>query len=288
MAFQRQVEGGPSPVQQLQSACNRFTYAMRNFLHWELGTLQEPAFEPETLFEGLTLPARQTAQNLLKTYAPDYSLAPRMSMMRLRENLTYLHWLACFYEQAPGAFHALAAESSTLHWLDVGAKNWSYVNALDAFIRKHFPQPYRLDGVELDPHRRYLSGKTRGQSAKSYIGGLVNAQYHAMDIRDWRLKAQVITHFLPFLAPETHLAWGLPLQFYKPQAILTHLIKTLHPGGVLMVVNQGEWEAETQAQLFRAVGREQSIQVQALGQLPVHFIQYRYPRYGWLCQKQPE
>lgn len=266
----------------LQSQGNRMGFALRNFLNWQPRPFHEiaepdrdlPCKKPESILKGQTLMAR-------------YQLTPlrqRASVQRFVENLAYLEWLDAFHHAAPAAFTDLK-NLDCLNWLDVGAKNWAYVDALDVFIRRHFQTAYRLDGVELDAHRRYLDFTTRKQAAAAYTQLLPHAQYHEMNALDWRRKAQVISHFLPFVLPDPHLAWGLPLRYFQPQILLTHLLSLLEPGGILLVVNQGEWEAEAQQALWKRVACELPIQVQTLGKLPASFIEYRYPRYGWVCVK---
>lgn len=232
--------------------------------------------------------AAARAEALLTRYGLT-GLPQRASTQRVLENLTYLQWLNAFVETAPQTFALLFESLKTepcLNWLDAGAKNWAYVDALDGFIRAHFRGAYRLDGVELDPHRRYRDFTTRSQAAEAYIKALPQAQYHGMDLMDWRRKAHIITHFLPFLGADPHLGWGLPLNRFQPEALLLHLLHLLEPGGILLIVNQGEWEAEAQEALLNQAATQIPLRVQGLGVLPTEWMRYRYPRYGWLCMKQ--
>ncbi len=267
----------------LHSGGNRLGFALRNFLNWQPLPFVEIADSAENL--PLAIPGTLArAQDLLVRY-PLSSLQHRASAPRVLENLTYLEWLDAFDQAAPHVFSALS-QNACLNWLDVGAKNWAYVDALDAFAQKKVHSAYRVDGVELDAHRRYKDFTTRSQAAKAYIKPLPNTQYHAMDALDWRRKAHVISHFLPFVLKNPHLAWGLPLRYFQPQELLNHLLNLLEPGGVLLVVNQGEWEAEAQQALWEQASQHHSFNLYALGVLPVSFMTYRYPRYGWICVKQ--
>ncbi|MGG2382840.1 hypothetical protein, partial [Salmonella enterica] len=89
---------------------------------------------------------------------------------------------------------------------------------------------------------------------------------------------------------DPHLAWGLPLGYFSPQALLNHLLARLTPGGLLLIVNQGEAEWTRQGDLLAqaAAGRAQpgKFSFQSVGQLPASFIEYRYPRWGWLCVRE--
>jgi SAM-dependent methyltransferase len=267
----------------LRSKLNGLAFALRGFWRWQPPGFQEvlSTEQPQILQNNPALALK--AKGLLQQY--DLTRLPaRSSESRLLENLTYLEWLDYFLQVRPQAFQELRNFAS-LNWLDVGAKNWAYVDALDAFIRRHSDTPYRLDGLELDPHRRYANLTTRAQAAKNYTQTLTHAQYHEMNALDWRRKAHIITQFMPFVSPDPHLAWGLPLNYFQPAELLNHLLGLLEPGGLLLVVNQGEWEAEAQEGLWQQARGEWPITVVPLGLLPASFIQYRYPRYGWLCQK---
>ena len=288
-----------------QSRNNALQWALRNFLHWTPGHYRETPAGPKAL-RNLSTETAKLAETLLKTYG--LSLLPhRASEQRVLETLTYLHWLDQMRQSHPQYFQALGPNDETIskpfRWLDVGAKNWAYVEALDGFLQRFLPQPavmpthpvlgetpsYRLDGVELDPHRRYTNLQTRAQAAQAFIQVLPYAAYHAGPIQHWQESAQVISLFLPFVFEEPHLAWGLPLDYFAPQALLNHLLHLLEPGGLLIIVNQGDVEAEAQGALFdqaQADCPNFQLQIKNLGQLDTPFIEYRYPRIGWLCRKQ--
>ena len=59
--------------------------------------------------------------------------------------------------------------------------------------------------------------------------------------------------FFPFVFLDDHLAWGLPQPLHQPLALLQAAWTSLAPGGHLMVVNQGEAEAEAQQAMFAAL-----------------------------------
>lgn len=267
----------------IQSGGNRLALALRNWWRWQPRPFQEIA-EPEKDFLQDKPQAMLKAQALMARYDLD-GLRQRATAQRFLENLAYLEWLDHGFQVVPSVLKALANQPC-MNWLDVGAKNWAYVDALDAFSRRHCQQAYRLDGLEVDPHRRYTDLTTRIQAAEAYTRPLPNAQYHCMDALHWRRKAHIISHFLPFVVKEPHLAWGLPLAHYQPQALLRHLLDLLEPGGVLFVVNQGEWEMTAQQELWEQCADKARFQLWNLGELPSGFMAYRYPRYGWICVKQ--
>lgn len=249
---------------------------LRNALPWELGAYQE---RPESK-SGIPCPPALQAYDL-------GDLAQRASALRYREVLTYLHWLEHCVQSAPESFSRLArTTSTTVRWLDVGAKNWAYVDALDTFVQRHFPKhDYRVDGLELDPHRRYADFRTRAQAARAFCAPLPRVQYHAGNALDWTAPATIVSQFLPFVYPEPLLAWGLPMRYFQPRMLLDHLLARLPAHGILVVVNQGEVEAEAQAELFTAAAQQESLHYQCVGTLPTPLLNYQYPRIGWICVK---
>jgi hypothetical protein len=173
--------------------------------------------------------------------------------------------------------------------LDVGAKNASYLPGLAA------GWPYGWELVEIDAHRRYLDGTTRQAHASAMTAAHPGCRYVAGDVRDSAALHPRITWFLPFLAPETHRAWGLAAEAFAPDALLRHVLSRLAPGGTLLVVNQGEIEAEAQQALFDGVlGRRGAspsatpppdVEVQALGALDDTLSPYRHARIGWRVRR---
>lgn len=270
----------------LQSTRNRTGFAMRGLLRWQGLPYHERPFNPDSLL-------REFSPETLPEYTrlhQEYSLSAGLqeaSRERQLETWNYLDWLDGFYRQNPEAFQRIFEASDTLRWLDVGAKNWSYVEAITGFMQAHYDGSFQVDGVELDPHRRYADLRTRGQAANYFIRHLPQATYHEGNILDWKTPADVITHFLPFVLSDPLLAWGLPKRFFQPQAILEHLIALLTPDGILLIVNQGEAEAEAQEALLKNAEKTFRIRYQKSGPLPDRFVGYRYPRFGWLCRKEP-
>ncbi len=222
---------------------------------------------------------------LAQRYIAEYrleSLFEKAERTRKLETLAFLEWLERFHAEEP----LIPAEvPECLGWLDVGARNWSYVEALYRFAERHAGPAFRLDGVELDAGRRYRNLRSRGQAAAYYIRQLPNARYHAGDVMRWQEPAHVITHFLPFVFEDPLLAWGLPLAYFRPAQMLAHLLGRLAPGGVMLLLNQGEAETEAQGRLLAEVADRAGIRYKQTGMLPDTFRQYRYARYGWICKK---
>ena len=251
-------------------------------------------FEPnwQTGSQGSYLTEERT--RLIETYALQ-NLTERVSPLRVCETLTTLTHLEALW---PTAQQDLPNHS--FHWLDVGSKNFAYVEALSAFARCHTTSPLRLTGVELDPHRRYVTGYTRQQVAEQYCrqanetGLNLQARYLGRSVLDVDEPADVITWFLPFLFEEPLLAWGLPLSELKPALLLEHVVRLLKPGAWLLVLNLDDTEAAAQAALFNEVQHRLAPKGLSLDITPIEtsiapsFLPHTTYRRGFRCQRQPD
>jgi hypothetical protein len=176
------------------------------------------------------------------------------------------------------------------HWVDVGAKNWAYVDAFPVFLQQWLLRGtpgfrYQLTGIEVDAHRRYSTLKSRKQAAEYFIRDIPQAQYVTDNFLNWHSPVDLITHFLPFVFEDPLLAWGLPLRLFTPLTLLAHGLDQLKPGGLMLIVNQGEEEFTQQGDLLNIVQKNRRIAIKPLGQLPLDCIAYQHPRYGWLIQQ---
>jgi hypothetical protein len=119
---------------------------------------------------------RAQEERLLTTYQLE-AFKQRCNQVRYSDTLAYLVFLdALFPEQPSALWDALSTSAAPLNWLDVGCKNWSYVQALTAFAEKTHPNPsqaFALKGVELDHRRLYLDGYTRGAHGRGYAQAVI-------------------------------------------------------------------------------------------------------------------
>lgn len=165
---------------------------------------------------------------------------------------------------------------SALPSLDIGCRNGCYLPGLQAWSGGPW------DGVELDAHRRYWTLTTRRAHGEFIARSLPGCRYLAGNLLDVRGRYGFITWFLPFLHEAPLRIGGLPRRFLMPQSLLNHAWALLGPGGRLLVVNQGEAEAEFQAQLFQSMG----VSAQALGRVESPLSPFQRPRYGFLATNQ--
>lgn len=189
----------------------------------------------------------------------------------------------------------------TLSWLDVGAKNWAYVQALWSMLctQTGINQPlkgFTLHGIELDGYRLYTDGHSRADYAQVYVDTLkqtglsalpeivmMDVDYRVGDVRAIHRTYDIVTCFLPFVLEMPLLKWGLPRRYFSPEAFLVHLIQRVSPGGVLLLVNQGEAEAQEQEKLLNKVAQTlPGLRWETVGILPNAFDTYAKPHYGWV------
>lgn len=253
--------------------------------------------DPYCLTSGLQEQERQYRRQY-----PINSLYERCTNLRWLENLTVLDYLNLFQNVCD--FLPKDA-NSPIHWLDVGSKNWAYVDALWAFIIAHHQSdnPKSLEGIEIDPYRRYTDGFHRLDYAEHYVNRLpdphaIKTEYHVGDVQQWQgvckttEKYQVISWFLPFVFEEPLISWGLPSRHFEPEKTLSHVLGLLDNDGYLLLVNQTIDEYEEQQNLLntlKTVERKNGINldIHALGELPASFLPFRYSRYGTICHKAP-
>ncbi|MCP5159210.1 MAG: hypothetical protein H6975_07270 [Gammaproteobacteria bacterium] len=160
-------------------------------------------------------------------------------------------------------------------YLDIGCKNGGYLPGLQAWSGG----PWH--GVEIDAYRRYWTLTTRRACGEFVAGSLPGCRYIAGDLLDLQGGYGFITWFLPFLHETPLRDWGLPRQLLRPVDLLAHAWALLAPGGSLLVINQGEAEAERQERLFQTLG----MTAQTLGLIESPLSPFRKQRFGWRADK---
>jgi hypothetical protein len=135
--------------------------------------------------------------------------------------------------------------------------------------------------VELDAHRRYWTLRTRRAHGEAMAAAFPGCAFHAADVRTRTGSYARITWFLPFVLEAPHRAWGLPAASFAPAEVVAHVLGLLAPGGTMLVVNQGEAEAQAQKALFATCQGRASVQVAALGRVESELSPFRKPRFGW-------
>lgn len=164
--------------------------------------------------------------------------------------------------------------------LDIGSKNWFYAAGEYKFF-SGFSNNFFLDGVELDAYRLYSNFYNRFEVAKYHIRNLKNTNYIVGNLLDIKENYDYIIWFLPFVLLEPHEMWGLPRKYFYPEKLLQHAYNLLNPGGQLLIINQGEYEAKIQKELLDNL----IISYKDLGLVTSKYFQYNHKRYAILVEK---
>lgn len=206
-------------------------------------------------------------------------MATWRSIIRPWEVAEAAYVLALLDEVVPTAVMAEArrADHSGARALDVGCKGWSYLAAQTAVV----PLPW--DGVEIDAHRRVGGLQTRASIARWRVAqpAARGCAFIAGSVADLHGPYRLITWFLPFVRPEPHRRWGLPRRLFDPQGLLEHVWSIIEPGGVLIVSNQGDVEAQRQGELFAMC----SIDAELLGPVAAAMSPFTNERPVWRAIK---
>ena len=233
---------------------NAIDYPLRRRITWRR-PIRRPRNEPkQDLFRRLAPPerdsARATAARLKKDYRLD-ELFNASTRNNYRENLFYLEILEAALTRA--AFRP----PETLYVGDVGPSHWFYVRALYQLLlwwQTTTPRQVTLHGFEIDPYRVYADFHSRMDHAKAQMRGLEGVFYHPEGVETHPRDFDLVLQLFPFVFVEDHLDWGLPRGLFSPQQLLADAWKKLKPGGLLVVVNQGEAEHKEEQRMMSSQG----------------------------------
>lgn len=164
--------------------------------------------------------------------------------------------------------------------LDIGSKNWFYAKGEHRFF-KSFSKNFELDGIELDAYRLYCNFYSRYEVAKFHIKDLENTTYIADNLLNLNKQYDYIIWILPFVVKDPLIAWGLPRRFFCPEKLLSHAYRLLNKNGQLLIINQGEKEANVQKELLDKL----NISYKELGEIKSEHFEYQNKRYGFLISK---
>jgi len=165
-----------------------------------------------------------------------------------------------------------------LRVLDIGSKNWEYVRGEYKFF-KQYCEELSLDGVEIDAYRLYSNFYSRYEYAKFYIKDLAGANYYPDDLLNIQGEYDYIIWFLPFVTKYPLKRWGLPESLFMPEKLLEHAMELLKKE--MLIVNQGEAEAEIQKNMLDAFG----VKYREVGILKSEVLEYKNQRCGFIIVK---
>lgn len=227
----------------LKDLRNNMDFPLRQFFRWRRRGLKLVNEDKSGLFDQCA--EGESADSLREDLESRYPLdliKNRTTRRKYRENLYYL-------DLVDRALHTLNIKlPDSVIAADVGVADWFYAGALAAALlgNKHKKREISLEGFEIDPYRVYLDFYSRADYAKAYIENLTGVRFIETGFTPHPNRYDSIFQFFPFLLVENHLDWGLPGKLHKPQQLLNGIVNSLKPGGMLLIVNQGEQERDYQ------------------------------------------
>jgi hypothetical protein len=211
----------------IYSAKNRLFWNLRSRLRFRRGGYREAGISNLILSD--------TERKLEKKYELDLT-AEHLSDATYKKNLWTLWLLDRML--AP----QLRRGFLPLELLEPGCQDFARLPALRAFFRMQGVRP-RITGIEVDPFPVLHDFHSRWDKAKYYLSLETSAdRYLEGDFFEWRESADLICCFYPFMSAYPALAWGLPARFGNAKPWTVAFERNLRPGGLLLVVHQGEWE----------------------------------------------
>ena len=271
----------PMIIELIRTIRNAIDYPLRRLFRWRWKGLQLKQESKEDTFTEFGEADRRDVTSRVALFRQKYHLDllyKESSKANYRINLYYVEML----EKALDISGCSLPDA--INVADIGASHWFYVRALYAVMR-WWRQPVgrtvRLSGYEVDAYRVYGDLYSRYDYAEAYIGGLEGVHYidtafkRQVDIFD------VIVVLFPFILKEDHLKWGLPGHHYQPQKLLDDAWKSLNPGGLLVIANQGEREKAAQEKLLQMANFSswRGFQFQSL------FYRYPISHHVWVIEK---
>ncbi len=254
---------------------NAIDHPLRQFFRWRRRGLRFRNEPKDRLFAHLPEPDCATAQSSASRLLNDYHLQRFCENSRAsnyRENLYYLELL----ERALNS-NTVGLPSQVVA-ADIGPSHWFYVQALYALLkwwRCAEGRQVTLTGYEADAYRVYTDFYSRYDHALAHLRGLPGARYLPQRFEAQPATFDLITVLFPFVFARDHLEWGLPRNLFSPSRLLADAWHSLKPGGVLVIVNQGQDEHETQRQMMI----ESGIQPSTAFRFESLLFQYDLPRF---------
>ena len=262
-------------VATLDAIRNAVEHPLRQGIRFQRGKPHFANESKENLFAHLAAKEKEEAIDTAKRLYSNFHLQhlyKNSSADNYRLNLFYLEMLErALSEAAPEI-------PQTVHAVDIGPADWFYVHALHAVLKWwHRPTGRRvcLRGYEADAYRVYSNLFSRYDCAHGYMNGLEDVQYIPRKFTRQPGQFQLVAMLFPFVFLKDHLTWGLPLRRFNPAQLLRDAWASLKPGGVLLVVNQGEAEHIAQRDMLLA----EDIRPAAAFQHPSILYEYDLTRY---------
>ncbi len=249
---------------------NQVDYPLRQFFRWQRSGYT-PRAQPLNNYYG-HLPqveqaiAERRAIELITTYHLE-EFQKSSSPQNFRENLYYLDLLITALERAG------ASLPDPIHVVDIGPAHWFYVQALYAGL-KWWQAPQgrttQITAYEADAYRVLRDFHSRYDHALRHIRNLPGVTYLPKAFTCQPGTCHLAVMFFPFVFDQDHLEWGLPARMFNPRQLLADAWNSLCPGGILLIVNQGEQEH------LAEINNLNSLSIQPLAAFRQESLLYRY------------
>jgi len=259
----------------ITSVKNAIGHSLRQLIKRKKGIPLVPNESKQELFAHLPVNERKQADATARQLFSDFhlhDLFENSSADNYRQNLFYLEMLERAFSEADVQIpqNIVAA--------DMGPSDWFYVKALHAALKwwkNSDGREVQLTGYEADAFRVYPNGFSRYDFAQSYIQGLEKVKYIPEEFIRQAENYDLITMLFPFVFIKGHLKWGLPFRRFDPIKLLRDVWDSLKPGGVLIIVNQGEAEHRAQKDMLLSENISPAVAFQHPSQL-YHYKLVRY------------
>jgi len=235
---------------------NAIDFPIRRAIRWKRGRPTKAPLDKGSAYAHLNGDVLRTTQERALALIEEYGLASFASACTLKQyttNLFYLEMLVTTFKRADFTFDGEAA----IKTMDVGPGAWTYASALHSFLSRwgcENRRPVDLQGMEIDAFRVFNDLHSRFDHAEKNLDGLDGVRFSAEPFTPAPDHFDLVTLFYPFVLLPDHLEWGLPRKLFQPGELLENSWRSLKPGGVLFVANQGPDEFEEQKALFTAAG----------------------------------
>lgn len=228
--------------EELMDKANQSAFRLRQRTRPVAGKMRfRSAWADEEIYKLMQPQDVDSAEELVKTFEQRYALDSWRQYLPLNAYASVLETLELLEDCFP-AEHEIWNQRQ-VRLLDVGAARWAYAPALyQFFAHAHNPsgQPRQvyLTGIELDPYRLDEEGYSCADYALSYLDPVAShIRYLNQDVLTYQPQQpyNVVTMFRPYISRQDHLVGGLPLEFHQPEALITHLLELMQPGGKLLI-----------------------------------------------------
>lgn len=243
-----------NPIQWLIDLRNRADYGLRQRIAWRWNGLAFTNQPKEGLFRHLPEEKRKKTEARASDLIRKYHFSAFRDASPVDNYLENLYYLDLLEKALEAAGEKLPSD---IEAADIGCSSWFYVQALFALLSWWDCPSERqvsLTGYEADAYRVYAGFHSRADHARAHLRGLREAVYLPQAFQADPGRFDLITMLFPFVFIKDHLQWGLPARMFDPVVLLSAASASLKPGGLLVIVNQGEEEHREQRRMLEGQG----------------------------------